>query len=859
MNEITEILIEVATDAKVFDDDKNIIQYKGWQKIQKDLQRKLKAADKYNPYKNFTRVHETITVIGERGTGKSTFILNLYNRLKKSKLDNLEKIHPLEILDPTLISTRQNILVNIITLIRKEVINSNNWKEESHENWEKSLKQLASGITQMENIGSNPYQDSIWDEAALVLDKGLKDSQGGLDFEKSFHFYIDESLKILKKTMFLLTLDDIDTNFDKGWEVLEVLRKYITSPQLITIVSGDMSLYSLLIRQKQWDLFQNLQKYEEDQTEHYKAEIDHLVEQYLIKVLHPENYINLYRLDYFLFYNKKESLPIKILGKHNKESDAIELFSNLVKQGLRIKKYPSKYIKLFAKLPIRSNMQIIKAYFDALEDNSSLNRKYFTQRLKDIFLSTFFKFDFDAQFIAQIREEHSIDSLLNKTIENSLLFNNLVTYQIDNIDEDINIIVTLLNTLYDAYFEKDINKYIEWYIKLGLIKLIIYDDISANKKTTTDQKLPIDKLRLQYIKYLQFNKFLSSEARVLKIQGLLNSSGLSVQSYRNKIKNAKIYFSENNKPTTTFRSLSEYTEKELLALLLLGSVKESKSSRQDFFSPLYILTFIEKIFTFHSANNSEQGEEDILDEFKEELQTYFTKLLQENYRLVNSYKNGEDDEEDDHEDNNNEEGDGININLSDHFITSLWNWIKEEKNLDFPMSEFNLAGYEFAKKLHISIKPENDFYNIAEYINSSIHLFLNQLLYQNYKYEYGFDSLTFKDIRKSNSAKGILTSNIEKIGITKIENLKFFNYFYECPIWNYYEEDKGTYLILKQFLITNGKMSPERFKELYKQLPAEEKSESHDFNAISNIIKETYGNDSRIRMPNKSDVTLPIE
>ncbi len=837
MNENKKILIEIATDAKVFDDDQNIIQYKGWEKIQKDLKRKLYAAGNYSARDGFTRVHETITVIGERGTGKSTFILNLYNRLKEHKLNNLKKILPLEILDPTLISTRQNILVNIITLIRKEVVNSANWEEENHENWEKSLKDLASGITQMEDVGSNPYHDSIWDEASLVLDRGLKDSQGGLDFEKSLHIYIEESLKILKKTMFLLTLDDIDTNFDKGWDVLEVLRKYITSPQLVTIVSGDMSLYTLLIRQQQWNLFGKLQKYESDKTENYKAEIDHLVEQYLIKVLHPENYINLYRLDYFLFYNKKESLPIKILDKKNNEQDAIDLFSDLVKQGLRIKKYPNKYIKLFTKLPIRSNMQIIKAYFDAFKDDS-FNRKYFTQRLKDIFLSTFFKFDFDAQFIAQIREDDSIDRLLSKSVNEDILFNNLVTYQIDNVNEDINIIVILLNTLYDAYFEKELNKYIEWYIKLGLTKLIIYDEIPTNKKLSSKDA------RLEYIKYLQVDKFLPSELRVLKLQGLLEKSGLSTQTYRKLGTKHKIYFlNDENKPTEYLEKQLVYTEKELLALLLRGKVKVNKSNIKDYFSPLYILTFIEKLFTFDSTEKLK---------FQEDLITYFAKLLQENYRLTNSYKN-EDEDENENEDENVKE---TRLNISDEFITSLWDWVRKEETLDFPMSEFNLAGYEFSRKMHISIKPENDFYNIAEYINSSIHLFLNQLLYQNYKYDHGFDSLTFQDIRKSNSAASNLESNITKIDADKRQTLKFFNYFNECPIWNYYKENQETYTVLKQFLITNGKMSPDRFRELYYDLPVVDRPNTNNIDEIKDKILENATDNTTIRWPNKSDINL---
>ncbi|MCD8079453.1 MAG: hypothetical protein LUF04_03295 [Bacteroides sp.] len=52
-----------------------------------------------------------------------------------------------------------------------------------------------------------------------------------------------------------MAFDDVDTDFAKGWPVMETIRKYLTSPQLITILSGDINLYTLLIRKKQWENF----------------------------------------------------------------------------------------------------------------------------------------------------------------------------------------------------------------------------------------------------------------------------------------------------------------------------------------------------------------------------------------------------------------------------------------------------------------------------------------------------------------------------------------------------------------------------------------------------------------------------
>ena len=53
----------------------------------------------------------------------------------------------------------------------------------------------------------------------------------------------------------MLFFDDADNDFSKGWPVLETLRKYLTSPQLIILISGDLDLFSYLVRKKQWTNF----------------------------------------------------------------------------------------------------------------------------------------------------------------------------------------------------------------------------------------------------------------------------------------------------------------------------------------------------------------------------------------------------------------------------------------------------------------------------------------------------------------------------------------------------------------------------------------------------------------------------
>ncbi|MBF0507384.1 MAG: hypothetical protein HQK57_00450 [Deltaproteobacteria bacterium] len=46
----------------------------------------------------------------------------------------------------------------------------------------------------------------------------------------------------------VILIDDVDTAFQRGWRVLETVRKYLVTPHLIVIVSGDLELYEMVIR-----------------------------------------------------------------------------------------------------------------------------------------------------------------------------------------------------------------------------------------------------------------------------------------------------------------------------------------------------------------------------------------------------------------------------------------------------------------------------------------------------------------------------------------------------------------------------------------------------------------------------------
>ncbi|MBF0476980.1 MAG: hypothetical protein HQK59_14345, partial [Deltaproteobacteria bacterium] len=62
-----------------------------------------------------------------------------------------------------------------------------------------------------------------------------------------------ESIKLLCQNQsdlkaLVVMIDDVDTAFQRGWKVLETIRKYMGTPELIVILSGDLELYDMVIR-----------------------------------------------------------------------------------------------------------------------------------------------------------------------------------------------------------------------------------------------------------------------------------------------------------------------------------------------------------------------------------------------------------------------------------------------------------------------------------------------------------------------------------------------------------------------------------------------------------------------------------
>lgn len=256
------IILSESHDAKPFEEG-SIIHEAEFKKAQTWIDKQLEVARQAKQAKevrkseqvySFENQAKTITILGSRGSGKTSFMKSLMEIYKR------KGVQLIELIDPTLIEEKGHpfliILSELDKLVRskleEEDASRTKYGASREVSWEKALKKLAEGLPSLDPIGNNYTQ---WEDAEYVMEKGLRRVSSARTLAESFHELLREALEILKKDAFLIALDDIDIDFLKGWPILETLRRYLQTPLLITLLSGDLRLYSKAIRKQQWKNF----------------------------------------------------------------------------------------------------------------------------------------------------------------------------------------------------------------------------------------------------------------------------------------------------------------------------------------------------------------------------------------------------------------------------------------------------------------------------------------------------------------------------------------------------------------------------------------------------------------------------
>ncbi|PWC39545.1 hypothetical protein [Azospirillum sp. TSO35-2] len=334
-----------------------------------------------------SRRHDVITITAPRGSGKTTFLLSVLGAIESNDWkDNSAsgpskppRLFSLGIIDPTLIESKQHIMVLLLDRIWLAAREADA-RSQKIKACEQQLRLIARGLGLLDGIGVEVFGKD-WMDPDFILDQGIENASAAADFARHFKEFVESALDVLQKDAFVLAIDDIDTRFERGWPVLEAIRKYLTTPQLRILLSGDMNLFSFLVRRQQWEqIGEPLLKPEQWLHEKMKddrqslmpgmsAMIDQLQEQYLTKVLPTENRIELRPLADHVDLGKEVTFQVD-----NKENrPLLDSFTTYAAEmfGYRAASDVQNFRSVFLRQALRTTIQALRGGREVIASTGS--------------------------------------------------------------------------------------------------------------------------------------------------------------------------------------------------------------------------------------------------------------------------------------------------------------------------------------------------------------------------------------------------------------------------------------------------------------------------------------------------------
>jgi hypothetical protein len=424
-------------------------------------------------------IHEAITILGTRGSGKTTFLLSIKDYIERTEN---KQVKVLEIIDPTIIEDKGHIFLNIISiineLVQEKLTDSNIDSEFQLKDWNHTLFDLAHGLPSMDGVGGT-LNEADWQDAEFIMEKGLVSVASARKLSESFQEYVRKALKILNKEVFLLMFDDIDIDFKKGWSILETVRKYLHTSKIITLLSGDLNLYKLAIRNKYWNNFgKGMMINEGDRmrkNEYFNDRITELESQYLLKIIKPERRIHLTTLYEKIMVGSSldhsTESPVNLLINNTEISIQSYYTDILAAFGIKNKYQSEAYSSFLLALPLRSQIQFLSQFGN---DFSNI----MTANVTDAFLSDLIDNNVNLYLI------NANPQLINVEILNLLLkkkaLNDLYQLQPVTRDSGLNSCLVALSLLSTQKISSNPYLIFDYFIKIGyvrnLIGLLGYED-----------------------------------------------------------------------------------------------------------------------------------------------------------------------------------------------------------------------------------------------------------------------------------------------------------------------------------------------------------------------------------------------
>ncbi|WP_316776692.1 P-loop NTPase fold protein [Pedobacter antarcticus] len=741
------------------------------------------------------RLHETITILGSRGSGKTSFLLSLIKKFENSD------IAIIDIIDPTLIEDKGHVFLNVIASIKKLVEHKLDEDECSPMDssfhlklsWESKLKRLAHGLPSIDGVGTGLNEQS-WQDPEFIMDRGIMAISAARDLEKNFHLFLEEGLRILKKKAFMVVFDDIDIDFKKGWPVLETIRKYFTTSKLITIVSGELRLFSLGIRKNlNQDLQYAFDRYAkgDDYLEGIMTEME---SQYLQKVLKAERRVILRTLG-----EKKGSsnfLNIKIRTNTGEDNIEHAYESLLLNFGIKNKYQSKAFCSFLLNLPLRTQIRLF-----ALSEKRPTEKSIFG--VEQAFISELFERRFEINKVLGNPNLLNIEILDLLTRERHLNEG----YQLQPTSEKhvLNCCLAALSFTYSNIVKQN-NSFLvfDYFIRIGYVRNLLsslgYSDDAQDSQNSISPSVN------SLIKFcgLKQDGILRDITGLVTayLRGYLNFQGQGSAVWAGTIPLKALGDFQKDKRDNLVDRVDHVFQDvrgdlRILGLIPLTISKFSiKNERIPSYSIYTLLSTIAELLKMTDSNDdNNKDDEDILLKGLQELSQIRT------YTMPEFSSKGLDQEEEYLW--TEEESTGFETIGHGRLAREIMKW---KKRFEYPIVAPYLLGKISTRFFYAldSIKPKAD-QGLGSIFHSQIVSFMNAVLIEDIK-----ENLSFQQININNTvySDNILINNLSKVKhAVDHYDLKFSRWILSCPLLTGYLDPNADKLLkaLDDFCLREGR------------------------------------------------------
>lgn len=453
------ININEANKAQKYQKKEELFQIEAFEKVSKILY-EHSVGNNTNDITD-CRFHDTIFIDGDRGVGKTAFMINIENFYKKyfttetlenkkeqnyndenrrncfPKNENKGNFIFLKPVDPTLLEHTEKFLgvvfgkiVEMVSIrLKNNCVDENSYSfdddcnikskfenQTKHciDSYYRALENLSKSLGAVSSI-ENKQSDGIEEIASY---------KSSLKLEQYAHEFFQVVCKMFGVNAIVMLIDDVDMAFDKGFDVLEVVRKYLASPYLIPIVAGDMKLYREIVETKfmdKIDFYKDISAYNQMKSIFEKGCSDD-------KQVNKSWDISRLGCDYeLLIQNRQELKDKKILLNHLVEQYLKKIFPN--EYHIKLKDIFTILEENRVQVKLKNDFEVpyteIKD-FEIRHINLGINQVQFTYQIfsnntRDLVQYLFAKKDIYIEFFTKIKDEYLKEAVYKKYIPQNVI------------------------------------------------------------------------------------------------------------------------------------------------------------------------------------------------------------------------------------------------------------------------------------------------------------------------------------------------------------------------------------------------------------------------------------------------------